>query len=102
MATLDVSVTPLNGSCVVVLEGDLDVSTASLLRSHVDGVGGHVLIDCRDLTFVDSVGLGELMRLANRSESIVLARPRDQLRRVVELMGLAETLGLTSEGAPPG
>ena len=100
MATLDVSVTPLNGSCVVVLEGDLDVSTAPLLRSQLDRVGGHVLIDCRELNFVDSVGLGELMRLANQAESIVLARPRDQLRRVVELMGLAETLGLVNDDVP--
>jgi anti-anti-sigma factor len=85
----------------VVLEGDLDIATAPILRSHLDLLMGHVLIDCREVAFVDSVGLGELMRLASHVESIVLARPRDQLRRVVELMGLSETLGVTGN-VPPG
>ena len=97
MATLQVSVTPLDGSCFVVLVGELDISTAPILRSHLDFVRSHVLIDCQQLTFVDSVGLGEFMRIANRVESLALARAPEQLRRVIALMGLSENLGLSQE-----
>ena len=97
VAALTVSVMALDEGCFVELAGELDISTASILRAHMDVVRSRVLIDCRGLVFVDSVGLGELMRIANRVESILLARPSEQLRRVVELMGLAETLKLSRD-----
>jgi anti-anti-sigma factor len=97
LVTLQITVTPLDASCFVVCVGELDISTAPTLRSHLDFVRSHVLIDCQQLTFVDSVGLGEFMRIANRVESLALARAPKQLRRVIGLMGLSENLGLSRE-----
>ncbi len=66
MAALKVSVMALDEGCFVELAGELDISTASILRAHMDLVRTRVLIDCHGLVFVDSVGLGELMRMFER------------------------------------
>lgn len=50
-----------NGVTSIVLSGELDASTVSILRDHLalaEGDGGRSLVlDLRELTFVDSTGL---------------------------------------------
>lgn len=50
--------------------GELDVSTAPILQREVDAAvdaGGAVIIDLRGLTFLDSVGLWTLERIAEHA-----------------------------------
>jgi len=51
---------------VVVLSGELDLMTVPAVRAAVSGLEGDVTIDLRDVSFIDSTGLGLLLMLNAR------------------------------------
>ncbi len=85
------------GALAVVLRGELDVATAPRLDDAL-GDGGEALrdlvVDLRDLTFLDSTGLRSLLRARGLAEAagggLVLVPGPPAVQRVFELTGLAE------------
>jgi anti-anti-sigma factor len=78
---------------VVVLVGDLDVSNAHRLRAHLQTVtASEVVLDLRQLTFMDSSGIAVLLEAANRGIAITLRGPSDIVRALVEVTGLTDVL----------
>jgi anti-anti-sigma factor len=80
---------------IIWLSGELDMATADELRrtalAALDGQQSFV-IDLSELTFLDSSGIRELLALASRSPSgMVLRRPSDGVRRVLEIAGVSVT-----------
>jgi anti-sigma B factor antagonist len=80
---------------VLVLHGELDVSTAATLAATADLVGegpGDLRLDLTDLDFCGSVGLSCLVALHNRrvvhGGRLVLLRPRPNVLRVLVTTGL--------------
>jgi len=79
----------------LVLTGELDMAYADTL---LDAVGplvelpGDVTIDLQGLSFIDSSGLLGLLRVADRVQdgNLVLYRPSDPVRRVLDLVELAD------------
>ena len=86
-----------NGERVLFLCGELDLSNASSVLARVidsDLAAGEILVlDLSGVTFVDSSGLIALLHaehyLTGRSCHFVLRSPTNQVRRVLELAGLA-------------
>jgi anti-sigma B factor antagonist len=83
---------------IVAPSGELDLATAGQLRSALQRSreGGPLVLDLRDVTFMDSVGLGlviEEHRRAEREGADFRLRPGpDSLQRLFELTGLAPRL----------
>ena len=81
---------------VVVCSGSLDVTAAGQLHRALDALTGDVLLDVSGLDFVDSSGLGAIVATDNRLRhgggSLVLLRPGQRLRRLLELTGLMTLL----------
>jgi anti-anti-sigma factor len=79
---------------VVTLHGELDVSSADgLSNSLVELAGSTLVVDLSDLTFMDSSGIGALVRARNRIRAdglgdLVLTRPGAIVRRALEIVGL--------------
>lgn len=79
-------------SRTIFLSGDLDLSTASALEGALDGITeqpGDLIVDATDLTFLDSSGVRVLFSLARRLGDrgrLVIANPRDQVLRVLDLV----------------
>jgi anti-sigma B factor antagonist len=77
------------------LIGELDLSGVAALLAAVgdgNGRGGNLVLDLSELTFVDSSGISAFVRLAHdRSdeEMLVLDRPRPEVKRILELVGLS-------------
>jgi anti-sigma B factor antagonist len=77
------------------LIGELDLSGVEALLTAVDGGNGHggnLVLDLSELTFVDSSGISAFVRLAHdRSDGgiLVLDRPRPEVKRVLDLVGLS-------------
>jgi anti-anti-sigma factor len=86
---------------VLVVSGDLDMGSATLLRDcveHVELAGRGLVFDIADLGFIDSTGLAALL-LANASSAsghtVEVRHASDFHRRMLEIAGLTELLNVT-------
>ena len=106
MRLFEVDTAPREGGGVgLTLRGELDLSTIEQLESAVSsGVDGRpelVVLDLRDLTFLDSTGLRLMLRLHARLESVggrlvLVAGPR-RVQRVFELTGALDELEIVQD-----
>jgi anti-sigma B factor antagonist len=82
----------------VRLRGELDVATVPSVSEAIESFRAdgpsRLVIDLKELSFMDSSGIALLVQLANRAESIQVRNPSAKVRRVFELTGLAEHFGL--------
>jgi anti-sigma B factor antagonist len=92
---------PLEGPDVVVVQGEIDVATASLLSDAIEVLRGTVTLDLSGVTFMDSSGVRVLLQQHQRREDagdrLVLAELSQPVRRVLEVAGVLEYLGLASD-----
>jgi anti-sigma B factor antagonist len=90
------------GSHVIAFAGELDLANAataaSALQSSLDDPSTPVVVDMRELEFIDSTGIALLVSALSRNEGGVRISfiPSDSpaVTRVLELTGLAERLPL--------
>jgi anti-sigma B factor antagonist len=119
-----------NDIALVALSGELDLATAPLLEGclgplEADGPAS-IMVDIRDLMFIDSTGLGVLLRARGRAEAnghqLLVVGASPAARRLFELTGTGFLIdqravgvihrfarnrpgpdpGLDSDGAPGG
>jgi anti-sigma B factor antagonist len=89
----------------VKLAGELDLETAPELDRRLAGIDldgvACLLIDLRDVTFMDSTGLGSIVaahRLAEgNGHKLVLRRGSRQVRRLFELTGLNDRMSFVDD-----
>lgn len=83
---------------VVVASGELDIATVEELsaaaRAALETTASTLVLDFGGVTFVDSTGLGALVRLRKEAEhrglGLRLEGVRPEVRRVLDLTGLSE------------
>jgi anti-anti-sigma factor len=82
----------------VTLSGELDITSVDSLRSAVapalDRDPARLVVDVRDLRFADSSAIALWVQWATAVPEIELREVSPLLRRVVETMGLTETLNV--------
>lgn len=99
--------TPVEGTHLVFVRGEVDLATAPHLRLALDdvarGSNQDVVVEFSQDSFIDSTGLHVLIEAAKRLRAIGrLLRVRTDdanIRRVFEVTGLTDELGLTT-GTP--
>jgi anti-anti-sigma factor len=93
----DFAITP-DGSRMFFLSGELDLATLPLMESTIAPAvakGGPITLDLSDLKFIDSSGVGSIVRSLKDLPSgcIVLHGVRNAAQKVLEIMGIkAENL----------
>ena len=75
------------GATTVFLQGELDMAAVPQLERELDGVKGHVVFDCAELSFVDSSGLAVFSRV-DRNGGTTLRNVKGNVRRVLEVVAL--------------
>jgi anti-sigma B factor antagonist len=98
---LELSSSTLDGATVVHLAGEIDLSTAPFLQDELlrltfeDGVTD-LVIDLRDVEFMDSTGVGAIAasyrHLRDRDGRLALAGPTPSIAKVCDISGLARVL----------
>ena len=93
-----VEVTVDGGDVVVAVRGELDVLTAPFLWERMEPelarVTGRLVFDFADLGFIDSMGLGVLVRAQSRlrgeapERHVVVRHVNAHARKVLEITGL--------------
>ncbi|HAG10872.1 MAG TPA: anti-sigma F factor antagonist [Desulfotomaculum sp.] len=93
--SLDVEIN--QDTLLVRLEGELDLGVTDFLRNSLEGMldqskTKHLVINLRNVTFIDSSGLGVILGRYNRVSAqggqVLLVGAQPQVRRVLALSGL--------------
>jgi anti-sigma B factor antagonist len=89
---------------VLCLHGELDMASAATLDAAlglVDNVSARstgLVIDLADLQFIDSIGLTRFVRLhqrlARHGGHLALRNPKPNVRKVLEVTGLADVIAI--------
>jgi anti-sigma B factor antagonist len=88
------SVEERSGGVVVRLAGELDLYNAEDIRhaltAAIDGGAARIVVDMAEVEFVDSTALGVLIEARSKlgRDGVLLAAPRLETRRTLEVSGL--------------
>jgi anti-anti-sigma factor len=93
------------GATVIAIAGELDLASSPVLQQEIDRVlqSGvpEVILDLRELDFMDSTGLSVLVRVHHASERAAvrfcLVKGPPQVQRLLTLTGVAERFTLLDE-----
>jgi anti-sigma B factor antagonist len=103
MQRFRVRATPLGDGCTLIISGEADLTAApevvELGTAALNEPDLHTLvIDLRDVTFMDSTCLGALIALQNTADklgrNICLVAISPRVQRLIELTGLTETFAI--------
>jgi anti-sigma B factor antagonist len=90
-----------NREARVVVRGEVDMATAPQLRELLEGLiesgSKRIVIDCRELSFLDSSGIGVLVAARNRlgdDGDIVLDSPQAHVRKVLDITKVSSHLSV--------
>ena len=86
------------------VRGEIDMATApqlrELLEQLVSSGSRRIVLDCRELEFLDSSGIGVLVAARNRmgdGAELVIESPPPQVLKVLEITGVSEHLSVVSD-----
>jgi anti-anti-sigma factor len=93
------------GVHVIAIRGELDLHTAPQLEARLERVDANLLLDLSDCEFIDSTGIGLIVRTWQRLDAedgdggsrLALCGPGDQVRRLLEITGLESSLRTYAE-----
>jgi anti-anti-sigma factor len=99
---LEIVVRRVVGRTQVVVAGELDDSTAGILRERLVQVTanlvGDLVLDIGLLTFVDSTGLALFVaqhkKLQSTGSNLIIVSPSPMARRLFEITGLSQILAI--------
>jgi anti-anti-sigma factor len=99
----------LDSGVVVTMTGEIDIFTAPYFRTLVVeaiSIGtGTVTVNLASVTFMDARGLtvlvGAVEQLNNSGRQLIVQAPPAPIRRLFEITGLTEVLGVDVEVLPP-
>ena len=99
-APFELSVDAAPGQVTIRVRGELDLSTLpgfaeAVVEAEASGAD-RVLIDLRELAFIDSSGVGELLRATDRGRrnghALVFLRTDGAVEQTLRVMGVADLL----------
>lgn len=87
----------LQDRVVLTVSGDVDLATHARFQADIDQAwdgSTDLVIDCSQVTFLDSMGLRVLVqtvqRAAEHDRSVALAAPSDAVAHILELSGIRD------------
>jgi anti-anti-sigma factor len=99
--SFDCTIEQLGDLIVVTPEGEIDMTNASVLREVLKNVverktGGRIAVDMRDVTFLDSSGIGMLVAAhraaAAKDVDLTLTEPNPIVRMTLDIANLTDLL----------
>lgn len=85
-----------NTSRVISLKGEIDIYSAPSFKDNLISLIGEgqqdIILDCSDLTYIDSMGLGILVgalkRTKEKEHDIIIRNPKSTVRKLFRITGL--------------
>ena len=97
---MEISTLREDSFCIIVINGELDASSSILLDKAIESVVSqhetNILVDCKNLNYISSAGLGVFMSylqdFQDKNVSLVLFGLNEKVRNVFEILGLDQLL----------
>jgi len=101
-SSFQVEVRSADGAAVIVVSGELDLASAPALEEEltraVTNGADPVIVDLRELEFIDSTGLGLLIKANRKAEAagrrFAIVRGQSQVQRLLGVTGIEQRLTL--------
>lgn len=108
MSLLNLETQSANGRAHIALSGELDISSAARVEDELASLQAQspamLVLDLRELEFMDSTGLRLIVRADEAARAggtrFVIVRGPEPVQRVFQIVGLDTRLEMTD--APPG
>jgi anti-anti-sigma factor len=101
---LTIDVQDENGTVVVRMSGELDMTGVIKARAAIDAaLGGHprrVILYAGGLNYMDSSGIALLVLLTHKAQEVQVRNPTPIVRQLIEITGLREILHVADENQP--
>jgi anti-sigma B factor antagonist len=105
-AWLSTTPEPDGAGLVIGLGGELDIASLPEVTVQLDELLGRppaqVCLDLADLEFLDSSGVAVLVRVANHFGRVRTVQATEPVRRVLQVLGLGDRLGLDQRSDETG
>ncbi|WP_018130599.1 STAS domain-containing protein [Effusibacillus pohliae] len=93
----------LDGLTIIHVEGEVDIGTVNQLLAEIDGIKQQtVVLDFNKVTFIDSTGIGllvrKIMEFREEGRNLKLRSLPDIIYEILDEMGIFEALGDLEEG----
>ncbi len=93
-----------DGTVVVVMSGELDMTGVITARAAIDAaLGGHprrVILYAGGLDYIDSSGIALLVLLTHKAQEVQVRNPTPIVRQLIEMTGLSAILHVADENQP--
>jgi len=105
---MDIQAETTGDRCVILIRGKITFEHCPELQSRMEAALGEgtreVLVDFRDVPFIDSSGIGEILRLykimRDRSGEVVLVNPNQKLRTLFAMYRFDKFMSIRGEVQP--
>lgn len=99
---MEIVITHDSAQVLAVVRGEVDADNRDELGATVlddSERASKVVLDLSGLTFIDSSGIGELLRInqvvTERGQEFAIVNPSEQVMRILEMTGLTAHFGLS-------
>ncbi len=97
---VDVRVISKGDDCLITIDGEVDASSSihldEAMQQAVAMNARRILVDCKNLRYISSAGLGVFMsyieELENKKTQLILFRMPEKVYKVFEILGLHQLL----------
>jgi len=100
MSKAQLEVVPGENAGHYTLRGEIDLHTAPQIAEISTEHSEKIVLDFRDVTFIDSIGVWAMVNLVQGSDghtTLVIQNPSNNVKRMLDLIDLAGTPGITVE-----
>ncbi len=81
---------------IVTIKGEVDIYSVDTFRGSIeetfDQGARDIILDCSELTYIDSIGMGVLIEMRNKSQElgkkIAMKNPRPNIKKLLSLTGV--------------
>lgn len=102
---LTINIEEVNTQAIMTLKGEIDIYTATKLKQELNELvsqeNSDVVVDLKDVTYMDSTGLGTFISALKNSEksgtSLRLIRANERLFRLFQVTGLDDVIDVHAE-----
>ena len=87
---------------VVTIKGEVDIYSIDVFRGAIeksfDQEAREIILDCSELTYIDSIGMGVLIEMRNKSQELgkkmLMKNPRPNIKKLLTLTGVDQIIDI--------